>query len=145
VQLPVAPGSDKVMGLDELVMRPTRIYVKSVLEALATHGNAIHGLAHITGGGLVGNVPRVLPEGLMVRLEGAAWPMPALMQWIQTEGQIDSAEMHRVFNCGIGMVVIVPAAEAEPVAATLTAAGELVFRIGEVQLRSKSEAQTVII
>ncbi|MFM1827448.1 MAG: phosphoribosylformylglycinamidine cyclo-ligase [Pseudomonadota bacterium] len=145
IQLAVAPGSDKLMGLDDLVMRPTRIYVKSVLEALAKHGSAIHGLAHITGGGLVGNVPRVLPDGLTARLDRSAWPMPALMQWIQTEGQIDDAEMHRVFNCGIGMVVIVPANEAESVAATLTAAGEMVFRIGEIQARSKSEAQTVII
>ena len=144
VQLESSPGSGQMAGLDDLVMAPTRLYVKSVLAALRAHPESVHALAHITGGGLVGNIPRVLPDNLMVTLDASAWPMPALMSFVQAEGQIATDEMHRVFNCGLGMVVVVPAAEAEAVAATLTAHGERVYRVGEVGPRPANSAQTVI-
>jgi len=127
--------------LMDLIMAPTRIYVKSVLAALAQHGDAIHGLAHITGGGLLDNVPRILPPGLRVVLQREAWSMPPLFTWLQQHGNVTDAEMHRVFNCGIGMVVVVCAAQADAVAATLSARGETVFRIGEVTHRPEGATQ----
>ena len=144
VQLESSPGSGQMASLDDLVMAPTRLYVKSVLAALRGHPESVHALAHITGGGLVGNIPRVLPDNLMVTLDASAWPMPALMSFVQAEGQIAIDEMHRVFNCGLGMVVVVPASAAEAVGATLTAHGERVYRVGEVGPRPANSAQTVI-
>jgi phosphoribosylformylglycinamidine cyclo-ligase len=134
------PGADA--SLADLVMAPTRIYVKSMLSALHAHRGAIHAMAHITGGGLVGNVPRVLPEGLTAVLQSAAWTRPAVMQWVQEQGAIPEDEMHRVFNCGLGMVVAVDAQQAEAVAAHLTTQGERVYRVGEVRTRQGDEPQT---
>src|SRR3546814_2672028 len=91
-------------------MEPTRMYVKSVLAALAEHGDAIKCLAHITGGGLLDNVPRILQPGLAARLHRDAWVMPELFSWLQQNGGVAVSEMHRVFNCGIGMVIVVPEA-----------------------------------
>jgi len=144
VLLPAHEGDTQLEPLADLVMAPTRLYVKPVLSALSAHRDAIHALAHITGGGLVGNVPRVLPEGLTAVLQSSAWPMPPVMQWVQAQGDIETAEMHRVFNCGIGMVVVVAADQAEAVAAHLTAQGERVFQIGQVRNRQPGEDQTVI-
>ena len=129
--------------LGDVVMAPTRIYVKSVLQALATHGRDIRGLAHITGGGLLDNVPRVLHDGVAVRLHRDAWELPPLFQWLQSQGNVTQEEMLRVFNCGIGMVVIVPAAQADAVAATLTAQGETVHRLGEVVERGSADAPAI--
>jgi phosphoribosylformylglycinamidine cyclo-ligase len=118
--------------LEDVVMEPTRIYVKSVLAALAGHGAAIKGLAHITGGGLLDNVPRILQPGLGARLHRDAWEMPELFRWLQLNGGVADTEMHRVFNCGIGMVIVVPADQADAVAATLASHGEQVSRLGEI-------------
>jgi phosphoribosylformylglycinamidine cyclo-ligase len=126
-------------------MAPTRIYVKQVLAALARHGTAIKGLAHITGGGLLDNVPRILQPGLTARLHRDAWQMPQLFQWLQQQGGVADAEMHRVFNCGIGMVVVVPAAQADAIAATLREQGETVFALGEIVPQSDGMAQTVVV
>jgi phosphoribosylformylglycinamidine cyclo-ligase len=93
----------------------------------------IHGLAHITGGGLLENVPRVLPENCHARIDAAAWPLPRLMAFLQAQGNIEPEEMARTFNCGIGMVAAVAAQDAEPIAAALSEAGETVFRIGTVE------------
>jgi len=137
---------DQVLGdapLIDLVMAPTRIYVKPVLAALAQHAHAIHGLAHITGGGLLDNVPRILQPGVGVVLHRDAWPLPPLFAWLQQQGNVADAEMHRVFNCGIGMVAVVSATAAEAVAATLSQQGETVFRIGEVT-EAQDAAQIVI-
>jgi len=121
--------------LEDVVMAPTRIYVKSVLQALAAHGRDIKGLAHITGGGLLDNVPRILQPGLAARLHRDAWTLPPLFQWLQQNGNVADEEMHRVFNCGIGMVVIVPADRADGIAGTLRAHGETVYTLGEVTER----------
>jgi phosphoribosylformylglycinamidine cyclo-ligase len=131
--------------LVDLVMAPTRIYVKSVLAALAKHGTSIKGLAHITGGGLVENVPRILQQDIAATLHRDAWQMPKLFSWLQQQGGVADAEMHRVFNCGIGMVIVVDAAHAEGIAATLRELGETVDRIGEIVPRQGDAAQTVVL
>ena len=112
-------------------LEPTRIYVKPVLALL--EAVPVKGLAHITGGGLAGNVPRILPRGLAARIETGAWPRPALFRWLQEQGNIAEAEMHRVFNCGIGMVVVVDAADATRAAEHLRAGGETVYAIGAIE------------
>ena len=137
------PGADAPLA--DLVMAPTRLYVKPMLAALSQHRVAIKAMAHITGGGLVGNVPRVLPESLTAVLQESSWTMPPVMRWLQSQGNVPRDEMHRVFNCGIGMVVVVQADQAEAVAATLTAQGERVYRIGEIRTRQGDEAQTIVL
>jgi phosphoribosylformylglycinamidine cyclo-ligase len=121
---------DQDVLLIDALMAPTRIYVASLLPQL--RAGTIHGLAHITGGGLLENVPRVLPEGCHARIDAAAWPLPRLMAFLQAQGHIEPEEMARTFNCGIGMVAAVAPDQAEAVSAALTQAGETVFRIGEV-------------
>jgi phosphoribosylformylglycinamidine cyclo-ligase len=115
---------------DQLLV-PTRIYVKSLLALAAAL--PIHGLAHITGGGLTDNIPRVLREGLEVQLRRSAWPRSAVFDWLARTGKLDDAEMHRTFNCGIGMVVIVAAARTEAALALLRQHGEQAQLIGEVR------------
>ncbi len=118
--------------LRDAVMAPTRLYVRSILAARAAHPGAIRALAHITGGGITGNVPRVLPPGTAAEIDIGAWRRPALFQWLQRTGEVPEDEMRRVFNCGIGMVVVVAPEAADAVAATLAAAGETVARLGRV-------------
>jgi phosphoribosylformylglycinamidine cyclo-ligase len=132
-------GPDASM-LDAL-MEPTRIYVKSVLKLIASV--PVKGLAHITGGGLVGNVPRILPRGTRAAIEASSWPRPPLFKWLQQQGNVAEEEMHRVFNCGIGMVAVVAAAEAKRAAAKLRAAGETVYEIGKVE-KAKGEPAAAI-
>jgi len=129
-----AGPQDTIEGqtMADLIMAPTRIYVRSVLAALKAHPGAIRGMAHITGGGLSENIPRVLPAGLGAQIQSTAWQLPALFQWLQTQGQVADEEMHRVFNCGIGMVLIVSQAQAEAVTTTLQAEGEQVIALGQV-------------
>ena len=121
---------DQDMILLDALMAPTRIYVQSLLPQLRK--GAIRGLAHITGGGLLENVPRVLPEGCHAKIDAAAWPLPRLMAFLQAQGNIEPEEMARTFNCGIGMVAVVEPGVAEQVAVELGQAGETAFRIGEV-------------
>ena len=115
----------------DALMEPTRIYVKSVLKLIASV--PVKGLAHITGGGLVGNVPRILPRGTRAAIDASSWPRPPLFKWLQQHGNVAEEEMHRVFNCGIGMVAVVAAGEAKRAAAKLRAAGETVYEIGTVK------------
>ena len=129
--------------LRDVVMEPTRIYVKPLLALMK--GLRVKGMAHITGGGLVENVPRVLAENLTAVLHRDAWAMPPLFGWLQQHGGVADAEMHRVFNCGIGMAVIVAAADAARAVAELAAAGETVWRIGEIAERAAGQAQTVVV
>lgn len=127
----------------EVVMAPTRIYVKPLLKLLATL--PVKGMAHITGGGLTGNVPRVLPTSLTAELHQSAWTLPPLFQWLQQEGNITHDEMYRTFNCGIGMVVIVAAADAERAQHVLAAEGETVYRIGHIRHRHGNAPQTIVV
>ena len=125
----------------EAVMAPTRLYVKPVLEALAQH--PIKALAHITGGGLLENIPRVLPEGTAAHLARGSWPQSELFAWLQKLAGIDDAQMNRTFNNGIGMVVVIDAASASACAATLHAAGETVHNIGTIAERGAGPAVLV--
>ena len=125
----------------EALMEPTRLYVKNVLAALAAH--PIKALAHITGGGLLENIPRVLPDGLAAHLKKGSWPQTELFAWLQTTAGIDDIEMNRTFNNGIGMVVVVDAANAAATAKTLRDSGEQVFEIGVIA--AKSEGASVVV
>jgi phosphoribosylformylglycinamidine cyclo-ligase len=117
--------------LIEILLEPTRIYVKSLLPVI--RGGQIHALAHITGGGLLENVPRVLPEGLHARIDAGAWPQPRLMAFLQAQGHIEPGEFARTFNCGIGMVLLVAEPHVKDVTEKLEKAGEKVFQIGRVE------------
>jgi len=120
--------------LRDALMAPTRLYVKPVLAALASH--PIKALAHITGGGLLENIPRVLPQGLAAHLVKGSWPQTELFAWLQTTAGIGDHEMNRTFNNGIGMVVVIDAAHADATAQTLRAQGEAVYRIGAIADRA---------
>ena len=125
---------DNRNSLGRALLTPTRIYVKAVLGAIRATG-AIKALAHITGGGLTENLPRVLPEGVAARIDLAALPVPPVFRWLAELGAIPEAEMLRTFNCGVGMAVVVPAGEAEVVAAALRAEGETVVIVGRIEER----------
>ena len=125
----------------QAVMAPTRLYVKSVLHALSLH--PIKALAHITGGGLLENIPRVLPEGTAAHLKKGSWPQTELFAWLQATAAIDDIEMNRTFNNGIGMVVVISADQAAQCADTLRAAGETVFEIGVIAERADGQAVVV--
>ena len=126
---PALFDADKLL-IDHLIA-PTRIYVKSLLPVI--RGGKIHALAHITGGGLLENVPRVLPKGLHARIDADAWEQPRLMAFLQAQGNIEPEEMARTFNCGIGMVLAVAASDVAAVTQELTTAGETVFKIGTIE------------
>ncbi|WP_090829447.1 phosphoribosylformylglycinamidine cyclo-ligase [Nitrosovibrio tenuis] len=128
--------------LIDVIMAPTRIYVKPLLE-LMLH-LPVKGMAHITGGGLVENIPRVLPDGICAILKKDTWDMPPLFRWLQQQGSVTDSEMYRVFNCGIGMVVIVAPEFADTALRLLRIAGETVWHIGTIRPRHANSAQTVI-
>ena len=121
---------DPAVRLDEALMTPTRIYVASLLPVL--RDGLVNGLAHITGGGLLENIPRVLPDGTHAMIDADAWAQPRMMAFLQAQGAIEPEEMARTFNCGIGMAVIVASDAVDRVAARLEAAGETVHHIGHV-------------
>ena len=128
--------------LREAVIAPTRIYVKPLLALMQTL--PVKGMAHITGGGITENVPRVLPENTVAQIDAQSWQLPKLFQWLQAEGQVEAQEMYRTFNCGIGMVVIVAAEHAAAAIAQLTEAGETVSQIGTIRARQGDEHQTQV-
>ena len=130
-------------SLADALIAPTRIYVKPLLALMESM--EVKGMAHITGGGLVENVPRVLGDKLTAVLDSTAWEMPPLFKWLQQHGGVADAEMHRVFNCGIGMVVIVAPEIADAAMAQLNAAGESVSRIGTIRARAGDEHQTIVV
>ena len=129
--------------LAEALLEPTRIYVKPLLALMQEI--KVKGMAHITGGGLVENIPRALPEGVSAVLQKSAWPLPPLFDWLQQHGGVAAAEMHRVFNCGIGMTLIVDEADAAAAMRSLTAAGEKVYRIGRIETRAPGQARTIVV
>jgi phosphoribosylformylglycinamidine cyclo-ligase len=130
--------------LAEVIMAPTRIYVKPLLAMLRGRPGAIKGLAHITGGGLLENVPRILGEDLTAVLDRRSWPRPRLFNWLQEQGGVAEAEMHRVFNCGIGMVVVVAPEHVDAVMTQLML-DETVYRIGRIERRAAGQASTVVV
>lgn len=115
--------------LGNVLLEPTRIYVKPLLATLR-ETQAIHAIAHITGGGLTENIPRVLPDGVEAHIDLTAWELPAVFHWLQREGNVEEAEMLRTFNCGIGIVLVVDEAQVEAVTSCLRDQGETVYRIG---------------
>lgn len=137
-------GSGANVTLADALMAPTRIYVKPVLAAIQTYGQAIKGLAHITGGGLTENLPRILPEGLAAQIHQNEWQLPLLFQWLQAQGQVETEEMYRVFNCGLGMVMVVAADQAQAVADQLRDAGETVYTLGQVVAQADDASQVQI-
>jgi phosphoribosylformylglycinamidine cyclo-ligase len=128
--------------LGDVLLEPTRIYVKPVLALMEEV--RVKGLAHITGGGLAENLPRAIPETLKAAISRSAWKMPPLFEWLRREGEVAEAEMLRVFNCGIGMAIVVAAGSADAARRALTASGETVFRIGRIEARSSGEPQCVV-
>ena len=113
-----------------LLIEPTRIYVRSILSLLNTL--PVHAISHITGGGLLENIPRVMPSHLSAKLDSTSWTQPEIFQWIQDQGNIDSAEMYRVLNCGVGMVVVISKDSSNEAINHLNACGEKAWLIGEV-------------
>jgi phosphoribosylformylglycinamidine cyclo-ligase len=130
-------------SLADAIMAPTRIYVKPLLALMAAL--PVKGMAHITGGGLTENVPRVLPEGVKAVIEQSKWNRPKLFDWLQKEGNVAESEMHRVFNCGIGMVVVVARENVAQALQLLNDAGEKAVEIGRVEARVEGEAPTVVV
>ena len=123
----------------QALLEPTRIYVKPVLALMKEV--RVKGLAHITGGGLVENLPRVMPETLKAEISRSAWRLPPLFAWLQREGRVADEEMLRVFNCGVGMALVVAEESADAAQRALTASGETVFRIGRIEPRRAGEPQ----
>jgi len=136
-----APFCSDQLGLT--LLTPTKIYVRSCLTA--HKAGLIRGLAHITGGGLLDNIPRVLPEGLGVQLDAGTWPLPPVFRWLGEAGALDSQEMARTFNCGIGMAVIASPTQADDAQAILSKAGETVYRIGSVNALQDADTPQVIV
>ena len=134
------PGDGRPIA--DAIMAPTRIYVKPMLSLFAARPPK--GLAHITGGGLVENIPRILPDHLTAELDATSWDLPPLFSWLQKTGNVADSEMHRVFNCGIGMAVVTAPEDAAEAIALLSAAGEDVRRIGFIRRREAGEAQTLV-
>lgn len=128
--------------LADVLLAPTRIYVKPLLALM--ENMQVKGMVHITGGGLVENIPRVLQPHLTAVLQRDSWTMPPLFTWLQEHGGVADAEMHRVFNCGIGMTVIVSPEDADEAMTQLQAAGETVYKIGTIRERNGNEAQTLV-
>ncbi|WP_052383846.1 phosphoribosylformylglycinamidine cyclo-ligase [Litchfieldella xinjiangensis] len=129
------------VSLRDALLSPTRIYVKSLLSLIKQSGVTVHALSHITGGGLLENIPRVLPDTLTARIDAKAWTRPAVFDWLQSQGNVDEREMHRVLNCGIGMVVVVAESDAQAAQAHLEAQGEIVYRLGKIVTREGTEEQ----
>ena len=136
---PFAPG--KTLG--EALLAPTKIYVKSCLAAIKAGG--VHALSHITGGGVLENIPRVLPGTLAAEVDATAWDTPAVFRWLQSEGNIAATEMARTFNCGVGMAVVVDASKASALKAIFEAEGETVFEIGRVIARPEGNDGVVLL
>ena len=128
--------------LRQTVIAPTRLYAKPLLAAMKEF--EIKGMAHITGGGISENLPRVLPQNCTAHVDAKSWEMPKLFQWLQKEGNIAAAEMYRTFNCGIGMIVVAAHDKAEVLADFLRQQGETVYRLGEIRERQGDEHQTQI-
>jgi len=129
-------------SLGETLLIPTRIYIKPLLDLLTKVD--VHAMAHITGGGLLENIPRVLPEGCMAALSSNTWQRPAIFDWLQEQGNVKDEEMYRTFNCGIGMTVIIAAADLDATLACLRHHGETAWHIGSIKDAASSDRLVVI-
>lgn len=129
--------------LGQALLEPTRIYVKPLLQLIKE--SQVNALAHITGGGLLENIPRVLPENCKAVIDTKSWQRPAIFDWLQENGNVDPVEMHRTFNCGIGMVISVPADKADEALTMLSAAGEEAQRIGYIAAAAEGEEQVELL
>lgn len=127
----------------DALMAPTRIYVKPVLKLIGA--TEVHAMSHITGGGFQENIPRVLPEQMKAIINTDSWQWPAIFQWLQQQGNVATAEMFRTFNCGVGLMIVLPAETADSALALLNAEGEQAWLIGEVAERQQQEAQVEFI
>jgi phosphoribosylformylglycinamidine cyclo-ligase len=136
---PFAPGQ----SLGAALLQPTRIYVKSCLAAV--RGGALRALAHITGGGLIENLPRVLPADVVAEIDARCWPLPPVFRWLQHGAVLPATELARTFNCGIGMVAVVAPDQAARAIALLEGGGETVWRIGRIRQRQGDEPQSQVI
>ncbi|GGE79666.1 phosphoribosylformylglycinamidine cyclo-ligase [Shewanella carassii] len=125
------------------LLEPTRIYVKPLLELLEKH--PVHAMVHITGGGFWENIPRVLPEGAKAVIQGESWQWPSVFNWLKQAGNITEHEMYRTFNCGVGMIVALPQAEAAAAIELLNAKGENAWQIGTIANRNQQEEQVEIL
>ncbi len=130
-------------ALSELILEPTRIYVKPVIKLAAELD--VKGIAHITGGGLLENIPRMLPDTVAARIERRAWTMPPLFAWLKSQGNVADEELFRVFNCGVGMAIVVAQGDTDPALRALRAAGETAWRIGHIETRVPDGPQTIIV
>nr|WP_300976203.1 phosphoribosylformylglycinamidine cyclo-ligase [Alkalimonas sp.] len=124
------------------LLEPTRIYVKNLLSLIKQQ--PVHALCHITGGGFWENIPRVLPQGSKAVVDGSSWEWPAIFTWLQQQGNVTTHEMYRTFNCGVGMIVVVPAQALPAAIEMLQQAGEVAWHLGEIQAASDSEEQVII-
>lgn len=127
----------------DVVMAPTKIYVKSLLKLIETL--PVKGMAHITGGGITENIPRVLPAGLTAEINATSWDLPPLFKWLQAQGNITHIEMYKTFNCGIGMAVVLDQAHVAQAKQLLEAAGETVYEIGVIRVQAHGEAATIVV
>lgn len=128
--------------LADHLLEPTRIYVKNLLQLFKT--TPVHALCHVTGGGFWENIPRVLPENTKAVIDGKSWQWPAIFTWLQQQGNISRHEMYRTFNCGVGMIVVVPAAELQNALTQLQQAGETAWHLGEIQAAAANEQLVII-
>ena len=126
----------------EVLMKPTKIYVKSILELLCSV--KVNAMAHITGGGITENIPRILPNNLKATLDRKAWEMPRLFKWLKEKGNLSDLELYRTFNCGIGMAIIVKPKDQEQAIKILNDSNENAFSIGVVSNRISDEPQTKV-
>jgi phosphoribosylformylglycinamidine cyclo-ligase len=129
--------------LKDIVMEPTRLYVKSILKLKETI--EIKGMAHITGGGITENIPRILEEDLMAEIQSSSWPLPKLFQWLQEKGNIPNAELYRTFNCGIGMAIVIDRKDVAKAKQILQEFNETVYEIGVIRKRESNENPTMVI
>jgi phosphoribosylformylglycinamidine cyclo-ligase len=127
----------------DVVMAPTKIYVKSLLKLIETL--PVKGMAHITGGGITENIPRVLPAGLTAEISATSWDLPPLFKWLQAQGNITHSEMYKTFNCGIGMAVVLDQAHVAQAKQLLEVAGETVYEIGVIRAQADDEAATIVV
>jgi phosphoribosylformylglycinamidine cyclo-ligase len=133
-------GDGRTLGM--ALMEPTRIYVKPVLATMAKV--QVKGIAHITGGGLTENIPRILPQNACAELDASRWPRPKIFDWLQRQGQIEESEMQRTFNCGIGMVLVVSKHEADAAIEALAHEGVQAYEIGAIAARAPGGPQTLV-